>query len=149
MCRTWVRESFSRFEEDGAEIEALKVARTFDLTSRPGWTRFLVTLIFANNYFMAGLSKLCASGVAWTAAENLKAKLLQTTLTQTSWGVWKPTSGSGRPDATLKLVSLAQNEVFSAHSLRPSARLCFQDLRKSGTDPSRQIRSQWTMVNVS
>ena len=97
VCRTWVRESFSRFEEDGAEIEALKVARTFDLTSRPGWTRFLVTLIFANNYFMAGLSKLCASGVAWTAAENLKAKLLQTTLTQTSWGVWKPTTGSGRP----------------------------------------------------
>lgn len=51
-----------------------------------GWTRFIVTLIFANNYFMAGLSKLCASGVAWASGENLKAKLLQTTLVQTSFG---------------------------------------------------------------
>ena len=36
-----------------------------------------------------------------------------------------------RPDRhTSKLVSLAHNEVFSARSLRPSARLCFQALRK-------------------
>ena len=52
-------------------------------------------------------------------------------------------------DATSKLVSLAQTEVFSARSLRPRARLCFEDLRRSRTDPSRRIRSKWTMLNVS
>jgi hypothetical protein len=41
---------------------------------------------------------------------------------------WKTTTGSGRPDATLKLVSLAQNEVFSARSSRPSARLRFEEI---------------------
>ena len=33
MCRKWVCESFSRFEEDGAEIEALKVAKTHFLST--------------------------------------------------------------------------------------------------------------------
>ena len=39
MCRKWDCASFSRFEEDGAEIEALKVAKThllFDFASHPG-----------------------------------------------------------------------------------------------------------------
>lgn len=53
-----------------------------------GWTRFMVTLVLANNYMMAGLSKFCASGVAWAFGANLKAKLLQTSLTQGSFGVY-------------------------------------------------------------
>ncbi|KAJ1455233.1 hypothetical protein M885DRAFT_520525 [Pelagophyceae sp. CCMP2097] len=61
-------------------------ASRFDDVGR-GWTRFACTLIVANNYFMAGLSKLCASGVAWASGSNLKAKLLQTTLAQAPFGI--------------------------------------------------------------
>uniref|UniRef100_A0A7S3NIL5 HTTM domain-containing protein n=1 Tax=Aureoumbra lagunensis TaxID=44058 RepID=A0A7S3NIL5_9STRA len=53
-----------------------------------GWTRFMVTLVLANNYCMAGLSKFCASGIAWGFGINLKAKLMQTALTQTSFGFY-------------------------------------------------------------
>ena len=35
----------------------------------------------------------------------------------------------------------SKHEVCSAHSLRPSEPLCFQDLRTSGTDLSRRVRS--------
>ena len=73
-----------RFSRPLPHTHATELARAADR----GWTRFLVTLIFANNYLMAGLSKLCASGVAWASGDNLKAKLLQTTLTQTSFGCY-------------------------------------------------------------
>ena len=66
-----------------AEIRFLKLQ-----AAERGWTRFMATLVFATNYFMAGLSKFCASGIAWAAGSNLKAKLLQTSLTQGSFGVY-------------------------------------------------------------
>ena len=50
-----------------------------------GWTRWLITAVLANNYFMAGLTKLCASGVLWASGENLKSKLLASTLDRTLW----------------------------------------------------------------
>ena len=55
-------------------------------------------------------------------------------------------AGSGRPDATLKLASLAQNEVFVARSWT-GAHLCS---RSRGLDDlSRHVCSKWTMLNVS
>ena len=52
----------------------------------------------------------------------------------------------GSAQATLKLVSLAQNEVFSARSWTGD-HLCTKS--RGLTDPSRQKSSKWTMLNVS
>ena len=51
-----------------------------DAADARGWTRFLITFVLANNYLMAGGTKLAASGVLWANGPNLKAKLLASTL---------------------------------------------------------------------
>ena len=55
---------------------------------RRGWTRFLVTLVLANNYLMAGLTKLCASGALWASGT-----------------AWKSNSELGYPNQTSELSS--------------------------------------------
>ena len=82
-----------------------------------------------------------AAGAADTRATLERARVVVGSVETNHW--------FGSAQATLKLVSLAQNEVVSARSLRPSAHLCFEDLRRSGTDLSRHIRSDSTMLHVS
>ncbi|MEO1402154.1 MAG: YCF48-related protein [Cyanobacteria bacterium J06635_1] len=54
-----------------------------------GWSRYLCWLILAASYVQAGLSKIYYSGFDWWVADNLKSKLLSTTLEplQTNWEV--------------------------------------------------------------
>ena len=54
-----------------------------------GWSRYACWVILAVSYMQAGLSKLYYSGLYWWDPENLKAKLLSTTLEplQTNWEV--------------------------------------------------------------
>ena len=54
-----------------------------------GWARYGCWVILAVSYVQAGLSKIYFSGFYWWAPENLKAKILSTTLEplQTNWEV--------------------------------------------------------------
>ncbi|MEA5465826.1 YCF48-related protein [Leptothoe sp. PORK10 BA2] len=54
-----------------------------------GWTRYACWVILGASYLQAGLSKIYYSGFYWWAPENLKSKLLSTTLEplQTNWEV--------------------------------------------------------------
>lgn len=45
-----------------------------------GWSRYAVWVVIAIPYVAAGCSKLYYSGVAWVAADNMRAILLRTTL---------------------------------------------------------------------
>lgn len=96
-----------------------------------GWTRFMVTLVLANNYFMAGLSKFCASGVAWAFGSNLKAKLLQTSLTQGSFGVYLSLAMRHAPLPAWQFLGacgLYGELIMGLVPFKPIAKLCFPAL---------------------
>lgn len=54
-----------------------------------GWSRYACWVVLGGSYIQAGLSKIYYSGFYWWAADNLKSKLLSTTLEpiQTNWDV--------------------------------------------------------------
>jgi len=92
-----------------------------------------------------------ASGVAADLVRAVSLGHLQRALAQSGDATVRAENDHRvrRASSIFKVLELAQNEVFSARSLRPSEPLCFEDLRRSGSDLSRRIRPKWTMLNVS